>query len=189
MSSWCEIMSLKSLTYFASIFSSYNCERFASIQQVFVLCCSCCPVAKSCLTLCGPMDQSMPGCIQWPLYLLEFAQSHVRWAGDAISPSHPVLLPSLCAFSLSRYKVLFLMSQLLASSGLSIGASKPVLSMNCCVWFPLVLAGLISLLSKRLLCLLQHHNFKASIFQCSAFFMIQLSHSYTTTGKTIALAV
>uniref|UniRef100_A0AC11DFZ5 Uncharacterized protein n=1 Tax=Ovis aries TaxID=9940 RepID=A0AC11DFZ5_SHEEP len=35
--------------------------------------------------------------------------------------------------------------------------------------------------------LLQHHSFKASIFRCSAFFTVQLSHPYTTTGKTIAL--
>ena len=35
--------------------------------------------------------------------------------------------------------------------------------------------------------LLQHHSSKASIFQCSAFFIIQLSHPYMTTGKTIAL--
>ena len=36
--------------------------------------------------------------------------------------------------------------------------------------------------------LLQHHNSKASILQCSAFFIVQLSHPYMTTGKTIALA-
>ena len=36
-------------------------------------------------------------------------------------------------------------------------------------------------------CLLQHHSLKASIFQCSALFMVQLSHQYMTTGKTIAL--
>ena len=35
--------------------------------------------------------------------------------------------------------------------------------------------------------LLQHHSLKASILQCSAFFMVQLSHPYMTTGKTIAL--
>ena len=75
------------------------------------------------------------------------------------------------------------MNQLFASSGLSTGASKPVLSMNSHVWFPLVLTGLISLLSKRLLCLLQHHNCKASIFQCSTFFMVQFSHSYMITEK------
>ena len=36
--------------------------------------------------------------------------------------------------------------------------------------------------------LLQHHSSKASILRCSAFFMVQLSHSYVTTGKTIALS-
>ena len=37
--------------------------------------------------------------------------------------------------------------------------------------------------------LLQHHNMKASVLQCSAFFMVQLSHPYMTTGKTIALTI
>ena len=37
--------------------------------------------------------------------------------------------------------------------------------------------------------LLQHHNLKASILQCSAFFIVQLSHLYMTTGKTIALTI
>ena len=37
--------------------------------------------------------------------------------------------------------------------------------------------------------LLQHHSSKASILRCSAFFIVQLSHSYTTTGKTIALTI
>ena len=37
--------------------------------------------------------------------------------------------------------------------------------------------------------LLQHHSLKASVLQCSAFFLVQLSHKYTTTGKTIALTI
>ena len=37
--------------------------------------------------------------------------------------------------------------------------------------------------------LLQHHNLKASILQCSAFFMVQLSHPYMTIGKTVALSI
>ena len=37
--------------------------------------------------------------------------------------------------------------------------------------------------------LLQHHNSKASIFWCSAFFVVQLSHPYMTTGKTIASTI
>ena len=54
-------------------------------------------------------------------------------------------------------------------------------------WFPLGMTGLISLLSKGLKSLLQHHNSKASVLQHSAFFIVQLSHPYMTTGETIAL--
>ena len=53
-------------------------------------------------------------------------------------------------------------------------------------WLPLGLTGLISLLSKGFKSLLQHHNLKASILWCSAFFMVQLSHLYMATGKTTA---
>ena len=57
-------------------------------------------------------------------------------------------------------------------------------------WFPLGWTGLISLLSKGLSeSLLQHHSSKASVLRCSAFFMVQLSHPYVTTGKTIALTI
>ena len=49
------------------------------------------------------------------------------------------------------------------------------------------LTGLISLQSKGLESLLQHYNLKASILQHSAFFLVQISHPYMTTGKTIAL--
>ena len=78
------------------------------------------------------------------------------------------------------------MSQFSASGGQSIGASASasVLPMNIQDWFPLGWTGLISLQSKSLL---QHHSSKASILQRSAFFIVQLSYSYMTTGKTIAL--
>ena len=83
----------------------------------------------------------------------------------------------------------FPMSQLFASSGQIIGASAlaSVLPMNIQNWFPLGLTGLISLQSKGTKSLLQHHSSKASVFWHSAFFMVQLSHPYLTTGKTIAL--
>ena len=61
-------------------------------------------------------------------------------------------------------------------------ASAPVLPMNIQSWFPLGLTGLISLQSKELSRVLQHHSLKASIRQHSAFFMVQLSHPYITTG-------
>ena len=82
------------------------------------------------------------------------------------------------------------MSHLFASDGQSIGASSSasVLPMNLQGWFPLGLTGLIFLQSTGLFkSLLQHHSSKASILWCSAFFMVQFSHPYMTTGKNIAL--
>ena len=81
------------------------------------------------------------------------------------------------------------MSQFFKSAGQNIGASGStlVLPMNIQNWFPLGWTGWISLQSKRLKSFLQHHSSKASILWCSAFFIVQLSHPYMTTGKAIAL--
>ena len=81
------------------------------------------------------------------------------------------------------------MSQFFESAGQNIGASGStlVLPMNIQNWFPLGWTGWISLQSKRLKSFLQHHSSKASILWCSAFFIVQLSHPYMTTGKAIAL--
>ena len=65
-------------------------------------------------------------------------------------------------------------------------ASASVLPINIQDWFSLGLTGLIFLQSKSLL---QHHDSKASILWHSAFFMVQLSYPYVTTGKTIALTI
>ena len=81
------------------------------------------------------------------------------------------------------------MSQFFPSGGQSIGASASVLPMNTQGWFPLETTGLISLQSKGLSSLLQHLSSKASILWHSAFLMVQLSHPYMTTGKTIALTM
>ena len=85
----------------------------------------------------------------------------------------------------------FPMSQLFASGGQSTGASASasVLPTNIQGWFPLGLTGLISLQSRGLSKVLQHYNLKVSILQHSAFLMVQLSHLYTTTGKTIDLTI
>ena len=55
------------------------------------------------MTLCNPMDCSMPS---FPVYhqLLVLAQPHVHWVGDAIQPSHPLLSPSLPVFNLSQHQ-------------------------------------------------------------------------------------
>ena len=83
----------------------------------------------------------------------------------------------------------FQMSQLFRSSGQNIGvsASTSVLPMNTQDWLPLGWTGWISFaVQGTLKSLLQHHSSKASILWCSALFIVQLSHPYMTTGKTIA---
>ena len=108
---------------------------------------------------------------------------------------HPTILSFVVLFSscLQSFPALgsFLMSQFFTSGGQSIGASAlaSVLPMNIQGWFPLGLTALISLQSKGLdfKRLLQYHSSKASILRHSAFFTVQLSHPYMTTGKTIAL--
>ena len=95
----------------------------------------CCLVTKSCLTLCNPMDGSMPG-LPVLHYLPEFAQTHVCWVGDAIQPSHP-LSSSSPAFNLSQHQGLFqwvsFSHQVVKSIGASTSAS--ILPMNIQGWF------------------------------------------------------
>ena len=83
----------------------------------------------------------------------------------------------------------FPVSQFFASCGQTIGASvsASVLSMNIQDCFPLQWTGRVSLLSKGLSRVLQHHSSKTSILQWPAFFIVKLSNPHTTTGKTIAL--
>ena len=65
--------------------------------------CCCFSVAQSCLTLCNPLDCSIPG---FPVlhHLPEFAQTHVHWVDDAIQPFHPLSSPSPPALNLSRHQ-------------------------------------------------------------------------------------
>ena len=106
---------------------------------------------------------------------------------------HPTILPSVIPFSCLQSfpeSGSFPMSQSFASGSQSIGASASasILPMDIQGWFPLRWTGLISLQTKGTLkSLFQNHNLKALIVQCLAYFMVQLSHSYMTTRKTIAL--
>ena len=102
---------------------------------------------------------------------------------------HPTTSSSVVPFSrLQSFPASgsFPMSQFFTSGGQSTGvsASASVLLMNIQDWFSLGLTGLISLQSKGLS---RFHSSKASILQHSAFFTVQLSHPYMTTGNTIAL--
>ena len=106
------------------------------------------------------------------------------WCHPTISFSVIPFSPLLQSFPASGS---FWMSQLFASGGQSTGvsASASVLPVNTQDWSPLGWTGWICLLSKGLSSLLQYHSSKASILQCSG--LVQLSHPYMTTGKTIAL--
>ena len=121
--------------------------------------------------------------------LPEFAQTHIHWVDDAIQPSHPPLSPSPPAPNPSKIRVFSNESTLCMrwpkywSFSLSISASNehPELISFRMDWLEFLAV------QRTLKSLLQHHSSKASILQCSAFFTVQLSHPYMTTGKTIAL--
>ena len=134
------------------------------------------------------MDCSTPGL---PVHhqLPEFIENHIHRVSDAIQPSHPLLSPSPPTFSLSQLKVFSNESVLHIrwpkywSFSFSISPSNGY-------------SGLISFrkdwldllaVQGTLKSLFQHHSSKASILRYSAFFTVQLSHPYMTTGKTIAL--
>ena len=111
------------------------------------------------------------------------------WCHPTISSS--VVLFSSCFQSFPESGC-FQMSQLFTSGGQSTGASASasVLLMNIEDWFLLGWTGWISLQSRGLSkSLFQHHSSKASILLHSVFFIVQLSHPYMTTGKTIALTI
>ena len=131
--------------------------------------CFCCSVAQLCLTLCNSMDCSTP-CFPVLHYLLELAQTHIHWVGDAIQPSHPLSPPSLPALKPSQHQGLFHWVGSLHQVGETIGASASVFPMNTQGWFPLGLTGLISLLSKGL-----SRDFSSTIVQKHQFLGAQLS--------------
>ena len=100
--------------------------------------------------------------------------------------------PAPFSFCLQSFSALrsFPMNWLFTSGGQNIGASASVLPVNIQGWFPLGLSGLISLLSKGLSRIFSSTKVQKHQF-CwhSAFFMVQLSHLYMTTGETIALTI
>ena len=130
------------------------------------------------------MDRSIPG-FAVHHQLPELPQTHVCQVSDAIQPSHPLSSPSPPAFNLPQHQGLF-------QSVTSLHQVAKVLELQPSNEF----SGLISFridwfdllaVQGTLKSLLQHHSSKTSILWHSAFFMVQLSHSYMTTRKTIAL--
>ena len=147
-------------------------------------------IAQSCPTLCDPVDCSTAG---FPVHhqLPEPAQTHVHWASDAIQPSHPLsspfppasIFPSIRVFS--NESVLRIRWSKYWSFSFSISPSNEYSGLISFRMDWLDLLAVQGILKS----LLQHHSPKASVLQCSAFFMVRLSHPYVTTGKTIALTI
>ena len=147
-------------------------------------------VARSCPTFCDPTAACSTATLPCPLPTPRVCSNSCplsQWCHPTISSSVIPFSSCLQSFPASGS---FLMSQLFASGGQRTGASISVISPSN------EYSGLISfrndwfdLLAVQwtLKSLLQHHSSTVSILQRSAFFMVQLSHPYMTTGKTTAL--
>ena len=145
-------------------------------------------VTQSCLTICDPMGCSTPGL---PVHqqLLEFTQTHVHWVGDTIQPPHtllphfflPSIFPSIRVSS--NESLLGFRWPKYWSFSFNINPSNEYSGLTSFImdWLDLLAV------QETLKNLLQHHSSKASILPCPAFFIVQLSHPYMTTGKIIAL--
>ena len=144
-------------------------------------------VAQSRPTLCNPMGYSTPGL---PVHqLLELAQTHVRWVTYATQSSHlllspslpPSIFPNLRVFSNEsvlciRWPKYWSFSFIISPSNEYSGLISFQMD-----WFDLLAV------QGTLKSLLQYHSSKASVLRCSAFFIVQYSHSYMIAGKIIAL--
>ena len=120
--------------------------------------------------------------------LPELVQTHVRWVSVANQTSHPLALLSPPAFNFSKYQDLF---QWVSSLHQVAKVLELQLKHQSFQWIFRTdfLINYFDLFSVQgtLKSLLQYHGSKASILWCSAFFRVQVSHPYLTTGKTIAL--
>ena len=128
-------------------------------------------------------------------------QTHIHWVSDAIQPSHPLLSPSPPP---SMYWEACLVPSIFPS--IRVFSNESVLHIRWSKYWsfsfnispPSEHLGLISFrmdwldlleVQGTLKSLLQHHSSKASILLCSAFFIVQFSHPYMTSGKSIALTI
>ena len=154
------------------------------------LCCYCFLVTQLCLTLCDLMDFSMTG---FPVHLhswsfLKLMSIELVMPSNHLILCHPLLLlpsiflnirifPNESVFC-TRWPKYWSFSFHISPSNEYSGLISFRID-----WFDLLaVQGILK-------SLLQHHSSKASVLQCSAFFIVQLSHPYMTTGKTIALTI
>ena len=145
-------------------------------------------VAQLCPTLCNTMNCSMPGHLSitnsQSLPKLMFIELVIP--SNHLILCHPLLLlpsifPSMRVFSNESSLCIRWPKYWSFSFNINLSNEHPGLISFRMDWLDLLAV------QGTLQSLLQHHSSKASILQCSAFFIVQLSHSYKTTGKIIAL--
>ena len=134
------------------------------------------------------MDFSMPGL---PVHhqLPKLTLTHVHWVGDATQPIHPLSSSSPPAFNLSQHQSLFkwVSSSHQGAKVLEFQFQyRPSNEYSELISFRMDWLDLLAV-QGTLKSVLKHHSSKASILWCSAFFRVQHSHPYMTTGKTITL--
>ena len=145
-------------------------------------------MAQLCPTLCNPMNRSTLGL---PVHhqLLEFNQTHVHRVSDVIQPSYPLSSPYPLTCNPPGIRVF-------SNESIRRRRWPEYWSFSFRIIPSKAVPGLISFrmdwldllaVQGTLKSLPQHHSSKASILQRSAFFTVQLSYPYMTTGKTIAL--
>ena len=140
----------------------------------------CCSFTQSCPTLCDPMDRSTTGL---PV-LHHLPEPTEIMSIDSVMPSHHLILccPLLLLPSIFSSELVLCIKwpKYWRFSIIPSSESSGLISFRI-DWFDFLSV------QRTLKSLLQHHSSKALILWCSAFFMVQLSHPFMTTGKTIAL--
>ena len=144
--------------------------------------CCCCSVTKLCPTLCDPWTVPSPHCPSSCPRVHPSSCPLNRWCHSTISSSAALFSFCLQSFPASGS---FPMSWLFTSSGKKLEHQLQHQSFQWIFRVDFLEDQLVwSLCSLRdFRSLLQHHNSKASSLRCSAFFMVQVSHPYMTTGK------
>ena len=176
--------------------STFCYQHFAVLALSWICpCLWCCLVTQLRVTLCDPMDGHTPG-FSVHHQLLEFALTHVHWVSDATQPSYPLSHSFSCPQSFPASIRVF-------SSELALCLKWPkywsfsfrtspsneysrIISFRIdCFDLLAAVQGILGQQEETS----PTPQFKSIIFWCSAFFMVQLSHLYMTTQKTIALAI
>ena len=158
---------------------------FSTALCAYLISCYC-SVSQSCLALCNPMNCSMPG---FPVLTTSCSLLKLMSIESVIPSNHlilcypllllPSILPSIRGFFYES--ALCIRWPTYWSFNFSISPSNEYSGL---ISFRMDWLDLLAV-QGTLTSLLQHHSSKASILQCSAFFMLQLSHPYMTSGKII----